>query len=269
LTRLTVDLGNSLCKLRAWRLPDAPSELPELIGRIDLDTCAETLEEAVRAWVTGLTRDAGEVARAAICSVAAAERTARTAEALIGALGARVPVAVSLDSGLENRCRTPETVGPDRLFAARGALSLVRRACLVVDAGTAVTVDVVLDRGAGSSAGAFLGGAIAPGPELLARSLAEGTAHLPRVEPAVGSPALGRDTNDALLAGVGVGFRGAVRELALRIASEAEVFAGGSPPTVVLTGGARAHLLEPESVFAGEVVVHGHLVHLGLLAALG
>jgi len=263
LIRLTVDLGNSFCKLRAWQAPASPvrgAEPEELIRMEDLGSHAEALSTELERW----TRGVEGVERAAICSVASVGRTARVAEGLIRAVGTHVEVDVDPPSGLENRCRTPETVGADRLFAARGAMALVGRSCLVVDAGTAVTVDVVLDPRGAQNAGAFLGGAIAPGPELLARSLAEGTWNLPRIEPAVGAPALGRDTAGALRSGVGVGFRGAVRELARRIAAEAGL---GEVP-IVLTGGAREHLLEPEPVFEGEVVVHGHLVHLGLLAVM-
>lgn len=266
MTHVTVDLGNSYCKLRAWSLTgetDALDDLPELVRREDFATHAERLVEELSAWIRDVAR-VDPVHRAAICSVASAGRTGRVAQALIGALGIHVEVDVDPSSGLENRCRRPETVGADRLFAARGAVELVGGSCLVVDAGTAVTVDAVLAPRGAQNAGAFLGGAIAPGPELLARALAEGTDSLPRVTPETGRPALGRDTEAALLSGIGVGFRGAVRELTGRIRAEADLI--GAP--VVLTGGARQHLLEPESVFSGEVVVHGQLVHLGLLAAL-
>jgi len=266
-THVTVDLGNSRCKLRAWTLPGAtftPDELPELVRRADLDSHAETLSAELEAWMREVA-GTNAVRRVTVCSVASAGRTARVAEGLVRALGTGVEVHLDPDSGLENRCRRPETVGADRLFAARGAVELVGGSCLVVDAGTAVTVDAVLAPHGAQNAGAFLGGAIAPGPELLARALAEGTDHLPRVTPATGRPALGRETEAALLAGIDVGFRGAVRELTQRIRAEADLPAA----PVVVSGGARDHLLEPETVFAGEVLVHGQLVHLGLLAAAG
>lgn len=256
MTLVTVDLGSSLCKLRAWR--EAESE-PVLTLRADLDAGSETLPAELGGWVSRL----GALRVAAVSSVASRQRTALVVAALEAA-GART---VSPEPGLEIRCRAPERVGRDRLFAARGALAAAGGACLVVDAGTAVTVDAVraLDPGASASrvAGAFLGGAIAPGPALLARALAEGTANLPRVEPFPGAAALGRDTEEAILAGIGIGFRGAVQELVRRVAAEAELT--GAP--IVVSGGAREHLFTPEPI-PGELIVRPDLVHLGLLAAI-
>jgi pantothenate kinase type III len=59
--------------------------------------------------------------------------------------------------------------------------------------------------------GEFLGGAITPGPRLLARALASGAARLFEVVPTTAPRALGRDTSEAMHAGIGVGIRGAVR----------------------------------------------------------
>ncbi|MBL0922338.1 MAG: type III pantothenate kinase, partial [Phycisphaerales bacterium] len=60
-----------------------------------------------------------------------------------------------------------KTVGQDRLLAALAAFEGVKQACVVVDAGTAVTVDFV------DGEGVFQGGAIAPGASLMLRSLPE------------------------------------------------------------------------------------------------
>jgi type III pantothenate kinase len=176
-------------------------------------------------------------------------------------LGARF--AGALDPGLEIACREPASVGRDRLFAARGAWQLLHSSCLVLDAGTALTVDAL--RASDGERPVFLGGAIAPGPRLLARALSSGTARLPEVDPRPLPRALGRDTREALEAGVALGFLGAARELAARIAAEAGL--GAAP--LVLTGGARA-FLEAPSLFDGRTLrVEPELVHLGLLAASG
>jgi pantothenate kinase type III len=93
--------------------------------------------------------------------------------------------------------------------------------------------------------------------------MAEGTARLPPVEPSAGAPALGVDTQAALRAGIAVGLRGAARELALRVGEEA----GMPEAAIVLTGGARAFLLDPPVFQGSRVLVERDLVHLGLLAA--
>src|SRR6185436_227508 len=116
----------------------------------------------------------------------------------------------------------------------------------------------------GDGTRAFLGGAIAPGPRLLAAALASGTARLPLIEPRVGAQALGTVTEDAIQAGVVVGFRGAAERLVEEIAAESGL---GTAP-VVLTGGARAFLLEPRPFTTRSLEVVPELVHRGLLAAL-
>jgi type III pantothenate kinase len=245
---LTVDLGNSRLKALHWR-PRAGGFEPES----SWDGEQRSLDDFAR-YVAGLTLEA-----AALASVAGPELTARVR----GLLEERCErVLLQPPCGLENRCRQPERVGADRLYAARGAADLCGGACVVVDAGTALTVDAVAAEGA---LRVFLGGAIAPGPELLATALAQGTARLPRVLPRPGARALGRVTEDAIEAGIVVGFRGAARRLVEEISAEADL--DGAP--VLLTGGARDFLLRPEPFLGGRpVTVSPELVHRGLFGAL-
>ena len=246
--RLTCDLGNSRLKLRLWEpASDAPRGLLEL----PLASASE-LAHGLRRFLEAELAPDTELA-SALSSVADEARTEAVAACLAsrGSLTSAPPIA--------NTCRNPERVGADRLWAARGALDLLGASCIVLDAGTALTVDAArLD----ADGPAFLGGAIAPGPALLAEALERGGARLPAVRARPGAPALGRETAEALAAGVAVGFRGAARELLTRVAAEAGL--GGAP--VVLTGGARAFLLEPEPLVA--LRVEPELVHLGLRAAL-
>lgn len=101
----------------------------------------------------------------------------------------------------------PADLGPDRVVNAAVAFSRFGGPVLVVDAGTAVTFDLV------SADGVFLGGAIFPGQEALADALNRHGARLPRVSPApVGDP-VGRSTAECIRAGVGHGFRFAVAGL--------------------------------------------------------
>jgi len=247
---LTADLGNSRLKLCVWS-----SDRSVVVERATFDVAP-----GIGSLASDFARARGSFTTIALSSVASAAREEEVAEALRG-LGARFELAP--DPGLDIDVREPARVGRDRLYAARGALvseSARETSIVVVDAGTALTVDALVGN-------RFLGGAIAPGPMLLARALAEHTARLPLVEPSVGSRALGKDTEAAVRAGVVVGFRGAARELALRVSIEASM----ATPTVVVTGGARALLFSP-SVFAEAPFVRciedEDLVHRGLLAAL-
>jgi type III pantothenate kinase len=97
--------------------------------------------------------------------------------------------------------RTPDTLGADRIAAALGAHARYpdARALVVVDAGTAVTYEVLVGT-------RYLGGAIAPGPALQLESLARGTAQLPHVD-LTGTPDLiGTDTASSLASGAWWGF---------------------------------------------------------------
>jgi type III pantothenate kinase len=150
----------------------------------------------------------------------------------------------------------PETAGMDRLAAAV-AVNRLRdrdRPAIVVDFGTAITVDAV------AADGTFLGGAILPGMELSATALVAGTSQLPPVDAAFSSPprAIGRSTEPAIRAGLFWAAVGAVRELIRRASGEL-----GAKPLIVATGGGGDALL-PHLDDNGEIVYVPHLVLSGI-----
>lgn len=126
-------------------------------------------------------------------------------------LGLPVTMATAQTIPLPTALPRPDLTGPDRLLAAWAAASLHGRPVIVVDLGTATTVDAV------DADGFFVGGAILPGLGLSVAALAEGTSRLPRVELDVPAEAIGTDTASAIQSGIVIGHLGAVRELALRI----------------------------------------------------
>ena len=98
---------------------------------------------------------------------------------------------------LENLYESKESLGPDRLAAAVGANYLFPNAnLLVIDAGTAITYDVIdhLNR--------FLGGNISPGLETRFKALHEFTKKLPLVESSDHWPLIGKTTEEAIRSGV-------------------------------------------------------------------
>ena len=106
--------------------------------------------------------------------------------------------------------RTPQTLGRDRIATAVGAWSIARRldqTCyvLVIDAGTAITYDLV------TSDNCFVGGNIAPGMSLRFKALHEHTGRLPLVQPDGDTPVVGYDTETAIRSGVMLGLLGEVR----------------------------------------------------------
>jgi type III pantothenate kinase len=155
----------------------------------------------------------------------------------------------------------PSRVGIDRVAAAAAAAVAkdADRPAVVVDCGTATTVDLV------SADGRFLGGAILPGPSLLARALADGTSRLPAVADLDSGalPAMpGRNTQQAIAAGIGFGMRGAVA----RLVAEAEASLGGKPQ-VFLTGGSRGIVRDavPGATEIPDLVLHGIALAAGRL----
>ena len=132
----------------------------------------------------------------------------------------RVTLLAAGDLPLEVKLPRPDMVGVDRLLDALAANALRQpgRPAVVVDVGTAVTVDLV------SAAGAFLGGAILPGIAMSARALHEFTDLLPLVdfsELAAPPPALGTETEAAMRSGLFWGAVGGVRELIGQLAGGA------------------------------------------------
>jgi type III pantothenate kinase len=137
------------------------------------------------------------------------------------------------------RCLDPETItGVDRLLNAAAAFARLRQACVVVDAGSAVTVDFV------DGEGTFHGGAIAPGASMQLQALHAGTAQLPQVDFAAPiDEAFGRNTAQAMLQGVYYGIRGLVWRLTERYAERY-----GAYPQVIATGGDAALLFEGDGL---------------------
>ncbi len=150
----------------------------------------------------------------------------------------RLRVLAADDLPIEIRVDRPDRVGIDRLLNAIAVnrIRAVDQPAVIVDLGTACTVDLV------ASDGAFEGGAILPGVTLAATALHAGTASLPELElgdfDAQPSP-VGKSTQEAITSGLYWGMIGAVRELVDRISRGCP-----QPPQLFLTGGGGASLAE-------------------------
>lgn len=144
-----------------------------------------------------------------------------------------VPIATNLDE--------PGKVGQDRLLAALGAFAAVQQACIVVDAGTALTVDFI------DGTGVFHGGAIAPGAQMMLDALHTTTEALPQLAlsdmPDPLEP-FGTSTENAMFLGVRAAVRGSVRYLAERYADYYDAY-----PQIVATGG------DAQTLLAGDELI--------------
>jgi len=136
----------------------------------------------------------------------------------------------------------PERLGDDRLMNGVAAYHRAQGAAIVVDFGTATTVEAI------SAKGEYLGGSIGPGFKLSAKALRESTALLPEIEPASVESPLGRNTADAMVAGVYYSQVGMAREVIERLTAQL-----GGNPRIYATGG-DAELIA-ENVPAIEEIV--------------
>ena len=253
---VTFDHGNSSLKWCLWSRDEGGRSLLRERGQLSSEAAPAELGELERA------ASEHQVESALYCGVVGAE----AADGVRGSWARLAPGASWLEpqASLSNECASPEHVGKDRLMAAYGALSVLQASVIVVDAGTALTVDA-LAIGNGAELPSFLGGAIAPGPAALAAALGAAGAQLFVVDPSPEDSALGRSTEASLAAGVTVGFAGAAARLVQEVSLEADL----EEAPVVITGGARSYLTRPGLFEGRELRVYEDLVHGGLLAAAG
>jgi type III pantothenate kinase len=168
-----------------------------------------------------------------------------------------VPLAIRVDR--------PSEVGADRLVNALAAARLYGTPAVVVDFGTATTLDCV------ATDGAYVGGAIAPGLELGLEALAARTAKLPRIELRAPDRAIGRDTVTAMQSGTVFGYQALAAGLLARVRRELADLAEIEPSEVraILTGGLSAapwaaaldgiDAIDPDLTLTGLAILHADL----------
>lgn len=233
---LALDIGNSAVKggfFEGDELVDVFSVSPETV---DLSGRA-----AAAAWRDALT---SHLSSASIEHVGVASVVPTTADAIMRSLAARREVPVTqirttmplpFDLGYE----TPDTLGADRLAAAAGGWmefgrsASPSRSVVVVDAGTAVTCEVV------HRDGVYQGGTIGAGPVLTRHALREGTAQLPAVPLSLPDDPVGDSTQRALQSGVMWNLVDSVRGMTDRLAATLP-----DAPRIVLTGGWSSLLID-------------------------
>ena len=141
----------------------------------------------------------------------------------------KVKVVTHLDLPIQIKVDNPSATGIDRLVASFAALklSVETDTVIVVDAGSAVTVDLA------SCRDGFLGGAIMPGLKLMARSLNQYTAQLPEISVTDQiRQTAGANTVDAISFGVGNAFLGGIFMLIRKLEIQS-----GTKATLFFTGG--------------------------------
>lgn len=194
----------------------------------DLDSIAKVFSECRRHhdFQAPLTWLVGSVQPKALDSVNRMLAEKYPADSLDAVDYHRLEMALQVDA--------PEQVGIDRLLAAAEARrsSSTAAPIIVVQAGTAITVDWI------DASGAFCGGAIMPGISLTLKYLALGTAQLPWLAPPSDPRSVhlpGKNTRDAILAGVNAAVIGGIERLIETYRRENA--SDDKPIDVVLSGG--------------------------------
>ena len=234
---LVIDAGNTRIKwgtreAGAWRQAGA---------------CATAHSAALEAAIGG----ERSYERILVANVAGPKVRADIERAVSGSgCGAEFIVSRSAQCGVRSSYDEPGQLGCDRWAALVGAHRLFPGACLVVGAGTALTVDALTEDGL------FLGGIIAPGMELMRRALDEHTAGLAlRPGEVCFFPS---NTGDAIVSGAAHACAGAVERMASFMRES-----GHESVRVVLSGGGAEHL---RPLLALDTIVVENLVLEGLTA---
>ena len=134
-------------------------------------------------------------------------------------------VGRDVDSGVKNLYKKPRQVGQDRLVNARAAYEVYGGEAIVVDFGTAITIDVI------NKDKEYLGGVIAPGVEISLNALSERAYLLPKVEIKKPTGILGKETEESIVSGTVYGFSclcdGIVQRLKKKYCRHGKVIATG------------------------------------------
>jgi len=158
-----------------------------------------------------------------------------------------------LDSGIKNLYKKPGQVGSDRLVNARAAYELYGGNCIIVDFGTAITIDIVNKRKE------YLGGVIAPGPEISLWALSQRTALLPKVRIKKPKGVLGKETRESMLIGTVYGFSslcdGIVQRLKDRYSKHAKVVATGGFLKLIGPYCKNIDKMDPELTLKGLAII--------------
>lgn len=147
-------------------------------------------------------------------------------------------IGPGIKTGLNIKYDNPKEVGADRIVNAVAAIALYGSPLVIVDFGTATTYCYINEKRE------YMGGAIAPGISISTEALYTRASKLPRIEITRPTQVVGKNTVNAMEAGIFYGYVGQVDGIVNRIKSQAD-----TSPTVIATGGLASLIAsEAESI---------------------
>jgi len=229
LINLVIDIGNSRTKLALFNQHDLMFNVP--------------IEQLTVCHLKMLKDEHPQLNQAILSSVKPVD------DEILQFLSENFDLFIELDHltelPLENLYETPETLGKDRLAAAVGANELFpNQNLLIIDAGTAITYDLVSEKNQ------FVGGNISPGLQMRFKALNYFTGKLPLVSYSDEFQTIGKNTTDAIRAGVQNG-------ILYEIAQTIELFNKNYQNLqIVMTGG--------DSIFFDKKLNYSIFVHFNI-----
>ena len=221
--RLVLDAGNTTLS-RALFSDDLIS--PERIRSSDIQTTKD-IETIVE---DALAKNDGIISDIVVCAGVSRIRALIYDYASTGKMPVHFVYGSNL-CGAKISYDTPETLGPDRVANAIAAQNIYGKNVIIVDCGTAITIDAI------DSKGFFIGGTIAPGIETQRNALTLHAPALPEVDLTLPKDILGTNTIDCIRSGILFGSGALIDNVVSKIAKK------NGFDTFVLTGG-NAHLLK-------------------------
>lgn len=141
-------------------------------------------------------------------------------------------VGKGLRTGLDIRVDVPSQVGADRIVIAVAALAKYQPPMILIDMGTATTVEVIEPKNL------YLGGVIMPGARISLDALTSRTAQLPGINLDTPGKVIGRNTVDCMRSGIMYGSAATLDGVIDRMEEEL-----GHPSTLIATGGIAPYII--------------------------
>jgi len=233
---IAIDIGNTNITLALF-LEDKEQSIESIPGdcKTKLDKCLKSFWQKIPVLEVSKEKKRNGVI---VVSSVKPDWTAGVKKIAKDSLGEKIRV-IGKDIPLPTTSQVdePDKVGTDRLISAAAAYAVVETAVVVIDFGTALTIDLVDENGI------FQGGVICPGFDISAAALNANTAQLPKIKVTKPNAPYGKNTTDAINCGLYYSAIGTLHEIIRRYAEKL-----GQWPQTFITG-QSAKIIKDDCVF--------------------